>query len=63
MCGRGLSGNPFSSVGFERAHNTMLAFAEPDAFAAALLADVPPRPEGQEKIVAANRSGAVRAIA
>ena len=63
VCGRGLSGNPFSSVGFERAHNAMLALAEPDEFAAALLADVPPRPEGQEKIVAANRSGGVRASA
>jgi hypothetical protein len=25
VCGRGLSANPFSSVGFERAHNPMLA--------------------------------------
>ena len=57
VCGRGLSGNPVSSIGFERAHNAMLAFDDPDAFADALLADTPPRPEGQEQIVAANRSG------
>jgi hydroxyacylglutathione hydrolase len=59
VCGRGLSGNPFSSVGFERAHNPLLALADPDAFAEALVAEMPPRPAGQERIVAANRSGTV----
>lgn len=63
VCGRGLSGTPVSSIGFERAYNRMLAFADPDAFADALLADVPPRPEGQEEIVARNRSGALPARA
>src|SRR5262245_7601689 len=61
VCGRGLSGNPVSSIGFERAHNPLLAVADPDAFADALLADVPPRPAEQERIVAANRSGEVGA--
>ena len=28
VCGRGLSGNPFSSIGFERAHNPLLALAD-----------------------------------
>jgi glyoxylase-like metal-dependent hydrolase (beta-lactamase superfamily II) len=59
VCGRGLSGNPISSVGFERAHNPMLAIADADAFAQALVADLPPAPEEQERIVAANRSGKV----
>ena len=63
VCGRGLSGNPFSSVGFERAHNPMLALTDPEAFAEALLADVPPRPAGQERIVATNRAGSVEAVA
>ena len=63
VCGRGLSGNPFSSIGFERAHNAMLAFADPGEFAVALLADMPPRPAGQEAIVAANRSGTIGTIA
>jgi hydroxyacylglutathione hydrolase len=57
VCGRGLSGNPFSSIGFERAHNALLALDDPEAFAEALLADVPPRPAEQERIVAANRAG------
>jgi hydroxyacylglutathione hydrolase len=57
VCGRGLSSNPFSSVGFERRHNELLALRDPDAFADALVADMPPRPAAQERIVAANRSG------
>jgi hydroxyacylglutathione hydrolase len=61
VCGRGLSGNPFSSIGFERAHNPMLALADSDSFTAALLADLPPRPVGQESIIACNRSGVSRA--
>jgi glyoxylase-like metal-dependent hydrolase (beta-lactamase superfamily II) len=57
VCGRGLSGNPISSIGFERAHNAMLAIADADAFADALVADMPPRPAEQDQIVAANRAG------
>jgi hydroxyacylglutathione hydrolase len=57
VCGRGLSGNPFSSIGFERAHNPMLQYPDARAFARALVDETPPRPEGQERIVAANRSG------
>jgi glyoxylase-like metal-dependent hydrolase (beta-lactamase superfamily II) len=63
VCGRGLSGNPISSIGFERAHNPLLAIADPDAFADALVADTPPRPADQDRIVAANRSGKNRAAA
>jgi hydroxyacylglutathione hydrolase len=61
VCGRGLSANPVSSIGFERVHNPLLALSDPDAFADALLADMPPRPAEQERIVAVNRSGAVHA--
>jgi hydroxyacylglutathione hydrolase len=63
VCGRGLSGNPISSIGFERAHNPLLALDDAEAFADALLADVPPRPADQTRIVAANRAGAVSAPA
>jgi hydroxyacylglutathione hydrolase len=59
VCGRGLSGNPFSSIGFERRHNSLLAIDDPDAFADALLEDAPPRPLEHERIVGANRSGRV----
>ena len=57
VCGRGLSGNPISTIGFERRHNRALRFESEDAFVAALLQDVPPAPEQQAAIVAANRSG------
>jgi hydroxyacylglutathione hydrolase len=63
VCGRGLSGNPFSSIGFERAHNPLLALTDPEAFADALLSEMPPRPAEQERIIAANRSGRVAAPA
>ena len=63
VCGRGLSGNPFSSIGFERTHNPLLALADPDEFADALLVDAPPRPADQERIVAANRAGELGAPA
>src|SRR5438067_5256102 len=57
VCGRGLSGNPVSAIGFERAHNPLLAVTDADAFADALIAEMPPPPAGQEQIVAANRAG------
>jgi glyoxylase-like metal-dependent hydrolase (beta-lactamase superfamily II) len=61
VCGRGLSANPISTVGFERRHNSALRFDAEDAFVAALTTDIPPAPEGQAAIVAANRSGRPRA--
>ena len=57
VCGRALSGNPFSTIGFERRHNPALRHPDAEAFAAALVADMPPRPEHQAAIIAANRSG------
>ena len=57
VCGRGLSGNPFSSIGFERRHNTALRHEDESSFASALLVDMPPAPADQEEIVAANRRG------
>jgi hydroxyacylglutathione hydrolase len=57
VCGRGLSGNPFSSIGFERTHNAMLQYRDPDAFAEALVSDAPPSPAHQAEIVAANKLG------
>jgi glyoxylase-like metal-dependent hydrolase (beta-lactamase superfamily II) len=57
VCGRGLSGHPTSSIGFERRHNEALAAGSEDAFVEAVLKDIPPAPEQQAEIVAANRSG------
>ncbi|HEX2392132.1 MAG TPA: MBL fold metallo-hydrolase [Solirubrobacterales bacterium] len=60
VCGRALSGNPASTIGFERRHNAALRFASEEEFVAALTEDVPPAPEQQAEILAANRSGRPR---
>jgi hydroxyacylglutathione hydrolase len=57
VCGRGLSGHPTSTVGYERRHNAALQFSSEEEFVAALTKDIPPAPEEQAAIVAANRSG------
>jgi glyoxylase-like metal-dependent hydrolase (beta-lactamase superfamily II) len=57
VCGRGLSGNPISSIGFERLHNRALGYAGAQEFADHLLEDLPPAPPEQARIVAANRRG------
>jgi hydroxyacylglutathione hydrolase len=57
VCGRGLSANPISTIGFERRHNPALQHESEDAFVEALIRDLPPPPERQAAIVAANRNG------
>jgi hydroxyacylglutathione hydrolase len=57
VCGRGLSANPVSTIGFERRNNRALRFDSEDAFVEALVRDIPPPPEHQAAIVAANRAG------
>ena len=61
VCGRALSATPVSTIGFERRHNSALRFDSEDTFVEALLSDIPPVPEQQAAIVAANRAG--RAVA
>ncbi len=57
VCGRGLSGHPASSIGFERRNNRALAAGSEADFLEAVLNDIPPAPAQQVEIVAANRSG------
>ena len=57
ICGRGLSANPASTIGFERRHNKALQFDSENAFAEALVKDIPPAPPQQTQIIAANRTG------
>jgi hydroxyacylglutathione hydrolase len=63
VCGRSLSANPFSTIGFERTHNAALAHPDADSFARALLVDVPPAPPDHATIVATNRAGRAAARA
>jgi hypothetical protein len=59
VCGRALSGNPFSTIGFERRHNGAVADLDPERFARALLEGLPAAPADQAAIVARNRRGRV----
>jgi hydroxyacylglutathione hydrolase len=63
VCGRSLSGNPFSTIGFERLHNSAISSGDADSFARSLLSDLPPPPADQAEIVAANRHGRLPAPA
>lgn len=57
VCGRRLSANPASTIGFERRHNVALQFEDEDSFVAALVRDMPPAPAGQAEIIEANYLG------
>lgn len=54
-CGRAMSGKPSSTIGFERRHNAALRQRDPEAFVAALFADLPPKPESFFATSALNR--------
>lgn len=60
VCGRGLSSTPISTIGFERRFNRALHVSDEDEFVAAVLQDLPPAPERQAEIVAANRGAVLR---
>ena len=61
VCGAGLSGKPSSTIAFERRWNPMLSL-DREAFITAL-ADVPPKPEAMEKVLAFNRGQRVESPA
>jgi hydroxyacylglutathione hydrolase len=54
VCGRGLSGNPVSTIGFERRYNQAFGILERDAFIAYMLRDTPPRPPDAAQVRAEN---------
>lgn len=54
VCGRGLSGKPFSTIGFERRFNEAFAIATEDRFVAFMLANIPPPPHEAATIRARN---------
>lgn len=61
VCGRGLSSNPTSTIGFERRHNRALQMRSEEEFVQALTREIPPPPSEHAAIVAANRSGRLAA--
>jgi glyoxylase-like metal-dependent hydrolase (beta-lactamase superfamily II) len=54
VCGRGLSGNPASTIGFERRNNAAFRMEDEDAFVALMLKDIPPPPPRAAEFRAAN---------
>jgi hydroxyacylglutathione hydrolase len=54
VCGRGLSGNPTSTIGFERRYNKAFGIADRDAFISYMLRDTPPRPPDAARVRAEN---------
>ena len=63
VCGRGLSGNPSSTIGFERRFNAAFAMAEADRFVDFMLANIPPPPPEAATIRARNAGYEVSADA
>ena len=54
VCGRSLSGKPFSTIGFERRHNRAFRIEDEAEFVATMLADIPPAPPEAARIRAIN---------
>lgn len=62
VCGRGLSANPISTIGFERRHNRAFGIDSEAAFIRFMLAEIPPAPPEAAALRAAN-SGLAAAAA
>jgi glyoxylase-like metal-dependent hydrolase (beta-lactamase superfamily II) len=54
LCGRRLSGKPWSTIGFERRHNLAFAMNDESEFVSTLLRDVPRSPVDAARIRAVN---------
>jgi glyoxylase-like metal-dependent hydrolase (beta-lactamase superfamily II) len=54
VCGRGLSGKPTSTIGFERRFNRAFRMLNEDAFVRLMLQEIPPRPLRAAQIRAQN---------
>lgn len=60
-CGRGLSGKPWSTIGFEKRHNEAFGIADEEIFLRFMLADVPPPLPRAPELRARNAGMAVAA--
>lgn len=54
VCGRGLSANPISTIGFERRHNKAFRIDNEAEFVRFMLNDIPPAPPGAARLRAIN---------
>jgi len=54
VCGRRLSGKPWSTLGFEKRHNQALGIEDEAAFVKYMLSEIPPPPPDAARIRALN---------
>jgi hydroxyacylglutathione hydrolase len=54
VCGRGLSGKPASTIGFERRHNRAFSLTDEAAFVRLMVQEIPPRPDRAAETRSAN---------
>ena len=54
VCGRGLSGKPSSTIGFERRFNRAFSLTDEETFVRLMLEEIPPRPARAAEIRAEN---------
>lgn len=59
VCGRALSANPISTIGFERRFNKTFAIDDEAKFVAAMVRDIPPPPSNAAETRAANLGNAL----
>lgn len=59
VCGRSLSANPISSIGFERRHNRAFRIDNEADFISFMLQDIPPAPSEAAKLRAVNSGRAI----
>ena len=59
VCGRALSGNPVSTLGYERRFNAAFAIGNEEAFVGHMLQHIPPRPPRADAIRSRNLGGPV----
>src|SRR5262249_60445940 len=62
VCGRRLSGKPWSTIGFEKRHNQALMMTDEAEVVRFMLAEIPPAPLEAAKIRAANLGATAVAI-
>jgi len=61
VCGRRLSGKPWSTIGFEKRHNAAFAITDEDEFVREMLIEIPPPPPEAARLRAINGGLAVPA--
>ena len=63
VCGRRLSGKPWSTIGFEKRHNEAFRIEDEAVFIRFMIAEIPPAPPDAAALRAANSGLATAAAA